>query len=49
MGDIPEAAEAPRWEPYTRQEVVGATSRYDQQLNNVLDREVMTLESIRKK
>jgi taurine dioxygenase len=49
MGDIPEAAEAPRWEPYTRQEVVGATSRYDQQLNNAIDREVMTLESNRKK
>ena len=49
MGDTPEAAAAPRWEPYTRQEVVGATSRYDQQLNAALERDVMTLESNRKK
>jgi len=49
MGDIPEAAEAPRWELWVRQEVVGATSRYDQQLNDALEREVMTLESNRKK
>ena len=49
MGDKPEAAEAPRWAPYVRKEVVGATSRYDQQLNDALGREVMTLESNRKK
>ena len=49
MGDMPEAAEMPRWEPYVRQEVVGATSRYDQQLNEALGREIQTLESNRKK
>ncbi len=48
MGDKPESEEAPRWEPYTRQEVVGATSRYDQQLNEALGREARTLESNRK-
>ncbi|UCH41048.1 MAG: TauD/TfdA family dioxygenase [Gammaproteobacteria bacterium] len=48
MGDKPESMEAPRWKPYTRQEVVGATSRYDQQLNEALGREVRTLESNRK-
>jgi len=49
MGDKPEAAKPPRWEPYVRQEIVGATSRYDQQLNDALGRDVMTLESNRKK
>jgi len=49
MGDKPEAAEAPRWVPHERKEVVGATSRYDQQLNDALGRQVMTLESNRKK
>ena len=49
MGDKPEAAQAPRWESYVRKEIVGATSRYDQQLNDALGREVMTLESNRKK
>ena len=49
MGDKPEAAKPPRWEPYVRQENVGATSRYDQQLNDALGRDVMTLESNRKK
>lgn len=49
MGDKPEAAEAPRWDPYVRKEAVGATSRYDQQLNDALGRDVMTLESNRKK
>lgn len=48
MGDKPESEEAPRWEPYTRQQVVGATSRYDQQLNQALGREALTLESNRK-
>ena len=48
MGDKPESEEAPRWEPYTRQQVVGATSRYDQQLNEALGREALTLESNRK-
>ncbi len=49
MGDRPEAAAPPRWEPFVRGEVVGATSRYDQQLNDALGREVMTLESNRRK
>jgi len=49
MGDTPGAAAAPRLEPYTCQEVVGATSRYDQQQNASLERDVMTLESNRKK
>ena len=49
VGDKPEAAESPRWEPYTRQEVVGATSRYDRQLNDALGRQVQTLESNRRK
>lgn len=49
MGDKPEAAAAPRWQPYVRKENVGATSRYDQQLNEALGRQVLTLESNRKK
>ena len=49
MGDSPEAAEAPRWEPYSRQAVAGATSRYDRQLNEALGREVQTLEANRRK
>lgn len=48
MGDKPESGQAPRWEPYTRQQVVGASSRYDRQLNEALGREVQTLESNRK-
>ena len=49
VGDKPVAAEAPRWEAYTRQQAVGATSRYDRQLNDALGREVRTLESNRRK
>ena len=49
MGDHPEAAAVPRWQPYVRQENVGATSRYDQQLNAALGRQIETLESNRKK
>ena len=49
MGDKPEAAVAPRWQPYVRSENVGASSRYDQQLNDSLDRNILTLESNRKK
>ena len=49
MGDKPEAAAAPRWQPYVRREIVGATSRYDQQLNDTLGRDILTLESNRKK
>ena len=49
MGDTPESAQQPRWEPYLRQQNVGATSRYDQQLNAALGRHIETLESNRKK
>jgi hypothetical protein len=49
MGDRPEGAAPPRWEPYLRRENVGATSRYDQQLNDALGREILTLESNRRK
>jgi len=49
MGDKPEAAAAPRWQPYVRRENVGASSRYDQQLNDALGRDILTLESNRKK
>ncbi len=49
MGDKPEAAAATRWQPYVRKENVGASSRYDQQLNDTLGRQVLTLESNRKK
>ena len=49
MGDEPEAAEAPRWEPFVRKQNVGATSRYDEQLNRALGRQIQTLESNRRK
>ncbi|MGD8421562.1 MAG: TauD/TfdA family dioxygenase [Gammaproteobacteria bacterium] len=49
MGDKPEGIAPPRWEPYLRRENVGATSRYDQQLNEALGREIQTLESNRRK
>jgi len=49
MGDKPEATAAPRWQPYVRRENVGATSRYDQQLNDALGIDILTLESNRKK
>jgi taurine dioxygenase len=49
MGDEPEAAQAPRWEPFVRKQNVGATSRYDEQLNRALGREFRTLESNRKR
>jgi taurine dioxygenase len=49
MGDKPEAAAAPRWQPYVRRENVGASSRHDQQLNDTLGRHILTLESNRKK
>lgn len=44
-GDTPEAAEPPRWEPYVRTESVGATSRYDRQLNDHLGRRIMMLDN----
>jgi len=49
MGDHPEAAATPRWQPYVRRENVSATSRYDRQLNETLGRQIETLESNRKK
>jgi taurine dioxygenase len=44
MGDTPEAAESLRWEPWVRDEVVGATSRYDRQLNKHLGRKAKRLD-----
>ncbi len=44
MGDTPEAAEPTRWEPWVRDEVVGATSRYDRQLNKHLGRKARRLD-----
>ncbi len=44
MGDTPVAAQPARWQPFTRLENAGATSRYDQQLNEHLGRTVTTLE-----
>ena len=48
MGDEPEAAHAPRWEPYVRTHSAGATSRYDRQLNEYLGSRAASLESNRK-
>ncbi len=48
MGDRPEPASPPRWEPYVRGRHAGATSRFDRQLNDYLGRQVQTLESNRK-
>ncbi len=45
LGDTPTSNTAPRWEPFSRTENVGATSRYDSQLNKHLGRGGMTLES----
>lgn len=44
MGDTPEAAVEPRWEPYTRGQLVGATSRFDKQLNRHLGRKISFLD-----
>ena len=49
MGDVPEGAQSPRWEPYVRSHLAAATSRYDGQLNQYLGRRAQTLESNRKK
>jgi len=38
MGDTPQAATAARWQPYVREELAGASSRYDRQLNKHLKR-----------
>ena len=48
MGDTPEAAQPGKWSPYVRQENAGATSRYDQQLNDFLGRDAVRLDSNRK-
>jgi len=48
MGDVPEGARAPRWEPYARVQQGGATSRYDHQLNEHFGRSVQTLDANRK-
>jgi taurine dioxygenase len=45
MGDEPVAACESRWQPYTRLEKAGATSRYDIQLNKHLGTRARTLES----
>ena len=44
MGDEPESAEPPRWEPYVRTVNAGATSRHDRQLNKYLRRRAETIE-----
>jgi taurine dioxygenase len=48
VGDSPQGARPPRWEPYVRAEYGGATSRYDRQLNEHLGRSAQMLESNRK-
>jgi len=45
MGDKPEAASPPRWEPHTKRGSAGATSRHDRQLNQYLGRREENLES----
>ena len=48
MGDVPEGAEPPRWNPYVRSHNPAASSRYDAQLNRFLGRKAKSLESNRK-
>ncbi len=48
MGDVPEAACPPRWDPYVRTRNAGATSRYDGQLKQHLGQKMVSLESNRK-
>jgi len=48
MGDQPQAAEPPRWEPFVRTRLAAATSRYDLQLNRHLGRQSGSLEANRK-
>ena len=47
-GDTPQAAQPSVWPAYTRSENAAATSRYDQQLNEFLGREVVQLSSNKK-
>ena len=49
MGDEPQAAEPPRWQPYLRGRHAGATSRFDRQLNAYLGKQALDLESNRKR
>jgi len=44
VGDTPEPATPPRWAPYVRTENVGATSRYDNQLQKTLGQLTRSLE-----
>lgn len=48
MGDTPEAAMQSKWQPFVRTENVGATSRYDRQLDKHLGRDTMRLDSNKK-
>jgi len=48
MGDKPEAAQPPRWEPFVRTRLAAATSRHDLQLNRHLGRRAGSLEANRK-
>jgi len=48
MGDQPEPASPPRWQPYLRERHAGATSRFDRQLNQYLGQRAQSLESNRK-
>lgn len=44
INDTPQNPHAPRWPPFSRQETVGATSRFDKQINDHLGRTVKTLD-----
>jgi len=48
MGDQPAGVSKPRWQPFVRRENVGATSRYDRQLDDHLGRQNIRLDSNRK-
>ena len=48
MGDLPEAAEPPRWRPYLRTVKPGASSRLDRQLNKFLGLNPQMLETNQK-
>ena len=45
MGDVPESAASPRWEPYVRTRLAAATSRYDIQLKRALGESTKTFAS----
>jgi hypothetical protein len=48
MGDSPEGAAPPRFEPHARRENVGAKSCCDRRLNQAPGRDIGTFESIRR-